>query len=170
MTSWIGRDYFELRAATGWHRAECDLNGCYLLAFMHIVSGVFSGCNSHTIASSVEADVQRFSPRLSVRVTSRLLGELCKEWFLDTLDFYTFSILFLCSARANTTHYTLQPLLMYVHALFPLHFIMCHLVTNARSSHLVENGRVVDEQRSVHYLATFFLSLTAFAADVFITF
>jgi len=84
------------------------LKRCYLLAFMHIVSGVFSGCNSHTIASSMEADVQRFSPVWAFEWPHALLGELCKEWFLDALDFYTFSILFLCSARADTTHFTLQ--------------------------------------------------------------
>jgi len=54
---------FRMMSSNGLAQGECELNGCYLLAFMHIVSGVFSGCNSHTIASSVEADVQRLSPR-----------------------------------------------------------------------------------------------------------
>ena len=56
---------FRMMSSNGFAQGECGLKGCYLLAFMHIVSGVFSGCNSHTIASSMEADVQRFSPRLA---------------------------------------------------------------------------------------------------------
>jgi hypothetical protein len=71
---------FRITSSNGLAQGGMRFKRMLLLIFMHIVSGVFSGCNSHTIASSMKADVQRFSPRLSVRVTSRLLGELCKVW------------------------------------------------------------------------------------------
>jgi len=77
---------------------------------------------------------------------------LCKEWFLDALDFYTFSILFLRPARARHALHTSIITHVRTCSLSPsIHHVS--LGDEYAFLTLVENGWVVDEQRSVHYLA-----------------